>query len=183
MPKRVMGRYERSAPTSVMSVPCSVVTKGKRRGLRLVEEASICRASMALTGKIVFAGTGNKCADSDPPKEVDYEFWVGPAQWLPFNACRFHKNWRWNYAFGGGQLLDWIGHHCDIAHWGMGMDYGGPTEVEGVGEYLKDGLWNTATKYKVTCKYPGDITMIIAGGYGEIRGGIGVRSDPNHPRR
>ena len=31
--KRVIGRYERSSPTSVMSVPCSVVTKGRRRGL------------------------------------------------------------------------------------------------------------------------------------------------------
>ena len=27
------------------------------------------------------------------------------------------KNWRWNYNTGGGQLMDWIGHHCDIAHW------------------------------------------------------------------
>ena len=67
--------------------------------------------------------------------------------------------------------MDWIGHHCDIAHWGMGMDYGGPLEIEGTGEYLKDGLWNTATKYKITAKYPNDITMIIAGGYNEIRGG------------
>ena len=39
---------------------------------------------------------------------------------------RIHKNWRWNYNTGGGQLMDWIGHHCDIAHWGMDCDNSGP---------------------------------------------------------
>jgi len=38
-----MGKYDRLLPTSVMSVPCSVVMKGKRRG------AAIDRASRALT--------------------------------------------------------------------------------------------------------------------------------------
>jgi len=31
---------------------------------------------------------------------------------------RVYQNWRWNYNTGGGQLMDWIGHHGDIAHWG-----------------------------------------------------------------
>jgi hypothetical protein len=42
--------------------------------------------------------------------------WVGPPALLPFNPCRFHKNWRWSYAFGGGQRMDWVCHHGDIAH-------------------------------------------------------------------
>jgi hypothetical protein len=67
--------------------------------------------------------------------------------------------------------MDWIGHHVDIAHWGLGFDYEGPSEIEGTGEYPKDGLWNTATKYRLTAKYPKGITMIIAGGHGDIRGG------------
>jgi hypothetical protein len=82
-------------------------------------------------------------------------------------------NWRWNYNVGGGQLLDWIGHHGDIAHWGLDMDQtGGPMEVEGFGEFpAKDAMWNTSGKYRITCKYPDDITMIIAGGYDDIKGG------------
>jgi predicted dehydrogenase len=132
------------------------------------------------SGHADFAGTGDKCADSEPPKEVDYNFWVGPSEWLPFNACRFHKNWRWCYNFGGGQLMDWIGHHCDIGHWGLSSNkYGvgpddriGPLEVSGTAEFPpKDAVWNTATKYRVECKYPNDIEVVIAGGYGEIRGG------------
>ena len=34
---------------------------------------------------------------------------------VPHVKCRVHGNWRWNYNTGGGQLMDWIGHHCDIA--------------------------------------------------------------------
>ncbi len=133
------------------------------------------------SGHADFNGTGNKCPNSDPPKGVDYDFWVGPAEWLPFNACRFHKNWRWNYDFGGGQLMDWIGHHGDIAHWGLtSSKYGagvpddqiGPREVTATAEFPAGAaVWNTATKYRVTCKYPNDIEFIIAGGYGDIKGG------------
>jgi predicted dehydrogenase len=56
------------------------------------------------------------------PAELDYELWIGPAKMEPYIESRVHMNWRWNYNTGGGQLLDWIGHHCDIAHWGLGFD-------------------------------------------------------------
>ena len=70
--------------------------------------------------------------------------WIGPAQMEPYIEARVHMNWRWNYNTGGGQLLDWIGHHCDIAHWGMGFDNAGPSEIEGHGEFPpKDAIWNT----------------------------------------
>ncbi len=119
-----------------------------------------------------FAKTKDKTAITEPPAELDYEFWSGPAQKLPYIEARLHKNWRWNYNTGGGQLLDWIGHHCDIAHWGMDCDNSGPLEISGQGEFPPaDAVWNTATKYRITAKYPNDIEMIIAGGYKDIRGG------------
>ncbi|HOW74154.1 MAG TPA: Gfo/Idh/MocA family oxidoreductase [Phycisphaerae bacterium] len=132
------------------------------------------------SGHADFERTGNNRPNSDPPKEVDYDFWVGPSEMVPFNPCRFHKNWRWNYNFGGGQLMDWIGHHCDIAHWGLAStSYGvgpddeiGPMEVSATAEFPpRDALWNTATKYRVECKYPKGIELTIAGGYDEIRSG------------
>ena len=74
-------------------------------------------------------------AVTDPPPELDYETWIGPSQMEPYIKQRVHMNWRWNYNTGGGQLLDWIGHHCDIAHWGLGFDNSGPSEIEGHGEF------------------------------------------------
>ena len=45
-------------------------------------------------------------------------------------------------------------------------------EIEGSGEFPPaNAIWNTCGKYRIACKYPNDITMIIAGGHGDIRGG------------
>jgi predicted dehydrogenase len=110
---------------------------------------------------------------TNPPAELDYETWIGPSKMEPYIAARLHKNWRWNYNTGGGQLMDWIGHHCDIAHWGLGFDLNGPSEIEGHGEFpAADAIWNTSPKYRIELKYPQDITMTIAGGYDDIRSGV-----------
>lgn len=117
-------------------------------------------------------GEAKVMTPGDPPPELDYNFWVGPSEMTPYIQGRVHRNWRWNYNTGGGQLMDWIGHHCDIAHWGCDFDNSGPSEIEGHGEFPpKDAVWNTCTKYRIELKYPRNITMTIAGGYPEIRGG------------
>jgi predicted dehydrogenase len=113
-----------------------------------------------------------KLAVSEPPPELDYETWIGPSRMESYIKQRVHMDWRWNYNTGGGQLMDWIGHHCDIAHWGMDCDRSGPSEIEGHGEFpAPDALWNTCTKYRIELKYPKNITMIIAGGHEDIRSG------------
>ena len=109
---------------------------------------------------------------TNPPPELDYETWIGPSKMEPYIECRVHKDWRWNYNTGGGQLLDWIGHHCDIAHWGMDFDNSGPSEIEGHGDFPPaNAIWNTSPKYRIELKYPQNITMTIAGGYPDIRSG------------
>ena len=113
-----------------------------------------------------------KIAVTEPPPELDYERWIGPSRMEPYIKQRIHMNWRWNYNTGGGQLLDCIGHHCDIAHWGMDCDRSGPSEIEGRGEFpASDALWNTCTKYRIELKYPRNITMTIAGGHDDIKSG------------
>ncbi|MEI7955546.1 MAG: Gfo/Idh/MocA family oxidoreductase [Verrucomicrobiota bacterium] len=141
----------------------------------------ITRVEVGLpSGHADFGGTGNDKPNGAAPAGVDYERWIGPSQMMPFNPCRFHKNWRWNYNTGGGQLMDWIGHHNDIAHWGLANpefgcgpdDAVGPLEVSATAEFpAKTDVWNTATKYRIECKYPNSIEYVIAGGYEEIKGG------------
>lgn len=110
--------------------------------------------------------------ESTPPRELDYDTWIGPSKMMPYIQGRVHRNWRWNYNTGGGQLLDWIGHHCDIAHWGCGFDHTGPSEITGHGEFPPvDAVWNTCTKYWIDLKYPDNVAMTIAGGYPEIKEG------------
>jgi predicted dehydrogenase len=123
------------------------------------------------SGHADYGGTKGQEEICPPPEELDYDLWLGPAPYEPYCPARVHKNWRWHLDYGGGQLMDWIGHHLDIAHWGLGLDYTGPYEIEGQGKYPKDGLWNTATRYRLTAKYTRGVTIIVAGGYNDIRGG------------
>jgi predicted dehydrogenase len=133
----------------------------------------VTRVEVGLPGGNNDSGhTGQYKMVSAPPPELDYDNWVGPSQMMLYVRARIHKNWRWNYNTGGGQLMDWVGHHCDIAHWGLGFDNAGPLEIEGNGEFPPpDAVWNTATKYRIELKYPDDIAMTMAGGYKEIRAG------------
>ena len=124
------------------------------------------------SGHTDFAQTKGQDAIQAPPAELDWQMWVGPARWQPYRVSCVHKNWRWVQNTGGGQLMDWVGHHLDIAHWGLGFDETGPYEVEAKGEWLEDGVWDTATKYRVDCKYPKGIDIVIGGGYDDSpRGG------------
>jgi predicted dehydrogenase len=123
-------------------------------------------------GHYDFAGTKALTAITAPPETLLWDRWLGPAPEAPYCPARVHKNWRWNLDYGGGQIMDWVGHHVDIAHWGMGWDATGPLEVEGEGEYPPhEALWNTATRYRVTCHYAGGIVMVIAGGHKDIKSG------------
>jgi hypothetical protein len=118
--------------------------------------------------------TGSPCGPvqfKDPPPELDYDFWIGPSRWAPYCDERTHWNWRWQLDYGGGQLMDWIGHHGDIAHWGMGWDNTGPIEVEGTGNYPSEGIWDAATTYYFVAKYRGGVEMHVANA-----GNHGIRS-------
>ncbi len=95
------------------------------------------------------------------PEGVDWDFWLGPAPWVPFRGV-MHWDWRWMMDYSGGQLTDWAGHHIDIAHWGLGLDDTGPAEIEGKGEYPKDGIFDVPTAYRFTCKYANGVEMVVA---------------------
>ena len=99
-----------------------------------------------------------------PPAHADYDFWCGPSEKLPFVPARYHFHWRWHLAYGGGQLMDWLGHHNDIAHWGLGRDQSGPVEVRALDfQYPEDRrVYNSAWKYEVWSKYDDGTTSSIA---------------------
>lgn len=134
--------------------------------------ASLPDSNITSPAQIVPDTPAWQLAVTEPPAEFDYERWIGPSRMEPYIEQRVYQNWRWNYNTGGGQLLDWIGHHGDIAHWGLGFDLTGPSEVEGFGVFPPaNAVWNTATKYTIECTYrkqvtgyANDVTMTIAGG-------------------
>jgi len=99
----------------------------------------------------------------DPPTHLDYDFWCGPAPKLPYMRARHHRWWRGHLAFGGGVLMDWIGHHNDVAHWALGMDRSGPLTVEAVGwTFPETDVYNTPHHYEIRCQYLGGVTSTIS---------------------
>ena len=69
--------------------------------------------------------------DSNPPAGVDYAMWLGPATKRPFNASRFHFNFRWFWDYAGGLMTDWGVHLLDYALLGMKADV--PKSIAGLG--------------------------------------------------
>ncbi len=71
-----------------------------------------------------------KVAVTTPPSSLDYDFWTGPAELLPYSANRNHYNWRWFLNYGTGMTGDWGVHMMDIALLGMSQTTDIPMPVE-----------------------------------------------------
>lgn len=136
------------------------------RGAELVRNGVLGKIKEVEVGLPQGRSGHKKGADAvtEPPANVDYDLWCGPAPKLPFMKSRFHFDWRWNLAYGGGQLLDWICHHNDIAHWGLDEDTGGPLELEAVDwKWPEDKtVFDAPYEYKVVSTYAKDIKVTIA---------------------
>jgi len=136
------------------------------RGCELVRNervGKISRVEVGLGGGYSdYEKTKDKQTMGPAPAGLDYDFWIGPAPWAPYCPARVHKNWRWHLDYGGGRMMDWVGHHLDIAHWGLGFDDTGPVEIEGWGNFPSEGVWNAPTEYEYTCKYANGVEIVIA---------------------
>jgi predicted dehydrogenase len=52
-----------------------------------------------------------------PPKEVDFNLWLGPAAEQPHHANLVHYDWHWFWDFGNGDIGNQGVHQMDIARW------------------------------------------------------------------
>jgi predicted dehydrogenase len=70
--------------------------------------------------------------EPEPPRdEVDWDLWLGPAPWRPYNAKYVAGGWRGYYDFdSGARLLDWGAHTVDLCQWANQADDTMPIEYE-----------------------------------------------------
>jgi predicted dehydrogenase len=93
------------------------------------------------------------------PEGLDWNFWLGPAPWVPFTRQGCHYSFRFILDYAAGQVTNFGAHCLDIAQWGLGMDGSGPTEIEGHGEFPSSGLFTTATRVDLRCRYANGVTL------------------------
>jgi predicted dehydrogenase len=79
---------------------------------------------------------GKLSAGSPPPSTLDYDLWVGPAPFRPYDPAVLPFNWRWWWEFGGGVLADMGCHYTDLAHWAL--DLRSPVKVSAKGSQFPD---------------------------------------------
>lgn len=71
-------------------------------------------------------------AEAPIPDGFDYDRWLGPTPWFPYNQERVKGNygggWRRFWEYGSRKNGDWGAHHFDIIQWALGMDDSGPVK-------------------------------------------------------
>ncbi len=73
------------------------------------------------------------------PSYLNWDLWLGPAQYRPFTRNLVHYNWHWHWDFGNGDIGNQGIHETDMCMWGLGV--GLPEKVSAMGGKF---LWNDA---------------------------------------
>ncbi|MBQ9454334.1 MAG: Gfo/Idh/MocA family oxidoreductase [Thermoguttaceae bacterium] len=70
-------------------------------------------------------------AEPEPaPKDVDWDKWLGPCPWRPFNQTYINGGWRGHFDFHGGGILEWGSHTVDLCQWAAMKDDTAPVRYE-----------------------------------------------------
>ena len=102
-------------------------------------------------------GIGNP-PDSDPPPGLDWDFWLGPAPYRPYNKNRCIYNFRWFWDYSGGKLTDWGTHLLDIVVWAMDVKAPLAVSASGGKMALQDNR-ETPDTLEVVYEFPGFICI------------------------
>ncbi len=89
-------------------------------------------------------------AQPEPPKEeCDWDLWLGPSPWRPYNRRYVAGGWRGFDDFdSGATLLDWGAHTVDLCQWANRAD--GTTPVKFI-----------PSEHNIVCRYANGVKLVI----------------------
>lgn len=100
-----------------------------RKACEIVRNGWIGKVHTIYTGLGQFAPPAT-LPEQPVPEGFDYDRWLGPTPWYPYNEERVKGNygggWRRFWEYGSRKNGDWGAHHFDIIQWALGMDDSGP---------------------------------------------------------
>lgn len=108
-------------------------------------------------------------AAPEPPKdEVDWDAWLGPCPWRPFNPGYVSGGWRGHYDFHTSCIGEWGAHTFAQAQAGLDCGETSPVEYEYVANETGDGM---------VTHFANGVKMILSRGNQYWRGSCGERFD------
>lgn len=113
----------------------------------------------------------------DQPEDIDWDLWLGPAPWAPYNAARCSGNfstsgnsWRSYIDYSGGGMTDWGAHHFGGATFAIDVRELQPEEVVFHNEEGKQHLeYRYPNGLQLTHNKPGKENLAVEGTPGEKR--------------
>lgn len=114
---------------------------------------------------------GKPIPNTDPPAELNYDRWLGPAPQKPYNKNHVHYNFRFFWDYSGGQTTNFGAHNLDIAQWGLGMDNSGPIAAEGTATFHPEHWHEVTETMRITFTYANGTQVILGQQQKDIPGG------------
>ena len=111
-------------------------------------------------------GTIGRQQPAEPPPQLDYDLWLGPAPHVPYRPNLLPGVWRWWYDFGCGDIGNDGVHDIDVAVWGLGAETH-PTRIACLGGkyFFDDDMQFPDTQYAVfeypRADHPGQSRQLI----------------------
>ena len=127
-----------------------------RRAMELLHNGAIGDVLVAKAWNSQKRANIGHASPIDPPEGFNYDLWLGPAPYVPFQSNRHHTTWHWWYDFGTGDIGNDGVHDLDIARWGLDVRQH-PSTITAIGSkyYFDDDQQFPDTQY-VLYEYPGD---------------------------
>lgn len=91
--------------------------------------------------------------DAEPPEGLDWDLWLGPLPWRPFNRRYHPANFRWLLESGGGNIRDRGAHQFSTVLWCMDADRQKSFTVEATGRAPNGGLWDNPVEMHVVYQF------------------------------
>jgi predicted dehydrogenase len=105
-------------------------------------------------------GIGNP-PDAQPPGDLDWDAWLGPAPKRAYNRNRAFYRFRWFYDYSGGQVTNFGVHYMDTIHWALGHD--APLAVTAMGgKFVVEDNREIPDTLEVIWTYPGNTLVTFS---------------------
>ena len=140
--KRIVQHGTQSRASEFARIPA--IVRSGQYGKLLVSKGYCCKPRWSIGFKPI----------QSPPRELDFNLWLGPAPEQPYHENLVHYNWHWFWDFGNGDMGNQGVHEMDLARWALGQTL--PRTVVSLG-----GRWVDEPDFRDQGQTPNQLVSIF----------------------